>query len=66
MFTLSKGERGWRKRIKFSTHFVKEYDWKGKKKLLTHLKGGEGSNNCKIIIHQFSKKKRLKGKTNKL
>jgi hypothetical protein len=31
MFTLSKGERGWRKRIKFSTHFVKEYDWKGKK-----------------------------------
>lgn len=41
MFTLSKGERGWKKRIKFSTHFVKEYDWKGKK-LLTHLKGGEG------------------------
>jgi hypothetical protein len=40
MFTLSKGERGWTKRIKFSTHFVKEYDWKGKKTTYSFERSG--------------------------
>jgi hypothetical protein len=53
MFTLSKGERGWRKRIKFSTHFVKQYDWKGKKNLLTHSKEGKVEKIVKLLSTNF-------------